>query len=260
MRIIILGSGSIVPTQQRFGTSIYIEEGENNVLLDCGPGTLEKMRRLSLSPFTVQTLCLTHFHIDHVTDLLPLLKLRAYTEEGLPNPRPQHLRIFGPKGLRKFLSTVIDDNEYFSYVKTLMRYESYCVIEEADPWRNSSIGGLSLTMAPVTHDFGAAYRIDTPHASVVFSGDTSINTDIIKLAEGADILIHECSFPSEKLVGKHVSERELGRILEAVKPRVLIVSHLYPIWEKQLHRLVEELEKGYRCRIIVPSDCLELIF
>lgn len=260
MRIIVLGSGSIVPTQQRFGTAIYVEVGGSRILLDCGPGTLEKMRRSSLSPFDLDAVCLTHFHIDHVSDLTPLIKLRAFTEKGLPNPQPKNLKIFGPKGLKRFLETTIDNNEFFSYVKILMRYESYCSIEEVEPWKTCDLNGLGLTMAPVSHEYGAAYRIDTPEGSLVFSGDTSFDTNIARLAERVDILIHECSFPSESLVGRHVSEQELGRILELARPKVLIVSHLYPAWEAQSARLVEELEKRYRCRLIIPHDCLELTF
>ena len=35
-----------------------------------------------------------------------------------------------------------------------------------------------------------AYRFDTAHGSVVFSGDTTVNDDLITLAQGADILVH----------------------------------------------------------------------
>ena len=35
------------------------------------------------------------------------------------------------------------------------------------------------------------YRFDTADGSVVFSGDTTVNDDLIALARGADILVHQ---------------------------------------------------------------------
>ncbi len=253
-----MGSGSIVPTPYRFGSGHYVEAGEGRFLLDCGPGVLEKMKNLSLSPFKLTALLLTHFHIDHVADIFPLLKLRAFTPEGLPNKTPEKLRIFGPKGLKRFLETLIDNNEFFSYVKTLMRYESYSSLEEVEPWRVFEVEGVRLTSAPVTHDGGVAYRLESKGVSLVFSGDTSFSENLVKLAAGVDVLVHECSFPHERLVGQHVSEIELARIVAKVRPKIVVVTHLYPIWEGEEHRIAKTLEQSYRCKVVISRDGIEL--
>ncbi|MEM4288891.1 MAG: MBL fold metallo-hydrolase [Nitrososphaerota archaeon] len=258
MRIMVLGAGSIVPTASRFSSGFYVEAGERRMLVDCGPGVLEKMRRLAISPFKIDTLLLTHFHIDHVSDLFPLLKMRAFTPEGLPSRVPERLRILGSQGLKRFLATLIDNNEFFSYVKTLMRYETYCSVEEVEPWRVYDLGGARLVSAPVAHDGGVAYRLDYEGVSIAFSGDTAFSENIIRLAEGVDLLVHECSFPSERLVGKHVSEVELAKIVSLVRPKIVLVSHLYPVWEPEEFRIVEAIEKSHQCRVIVARDCLEL--
>ncbi|MCS7146284.1 MAG: MBL fold metallo-hydrolase [Nitrososphaerota archaeon] len=258
MRITILGSGSIVPSAFRFGSGVHVRAGEVEMLLDCGPGVLEKMRRLSLSPFNLSAVCITHFHVDHVTDLLPLLKLRAFTPEGLPNLEPKPIRILGPKGTKRLLKTLIDENEFFTYLATLMKYESYSQSEDVEPWKTYDIGGASLTSAPVTHGGGIAYRLEYQGASIAFSGDTAFDENMAKLAKGVDVLIHECSFPSEKLAGQHVSEIELARIVELARPKTVVVTHLYPVWESQEHRIVEALEGRHRCRVIIANDCLEL--
>ncbi len=259
MRLIVLGAGSIVPTPYRFGSGHYVEAGESKLLLDCGPGVLEKMRNLSLSPFKLTAILLTHFHIDHVSDIFPLLKLRAFTPEGLPNKSPEKLKILGPKGLKRFLETLIDNNEFFSYLKTLMRYESYISLEEVEPWRVFEFEGVRLTSAPVTHDGGVAYRLESHGASLVYSGDTRFSENLVKLAEGVDVLVHECSFPHERLVGQHVSEVELAQIVAHVKPKTVVVTHLYPIWEGEEHRIVKTLEQSYRCRVIIARDCIEVL-
>lgn len=258
MKIVILGAGSIIPTASRFGSGIYVRAADSEILLDCGPGAIEKMRRLSISPFRISAVCLTHFHIDHVSDLPALLKLRAFNLEGLPDSKPKELMLLGPKGLNSFLKTLIDNNEFFSYVKSLMRYDSYCKTMEVEPWKVYDLRDVKLISAPVSHDGGVAYRLSYRGLSLAYSGDTMYDVNMVRLAEGVDVLIHECSFPQERLVGKHVSEAELARIVAETRPKTLVVTHLYPIWERQLHRLAEAIERSYRCRVVVAHDGLEL--
>ena len=52
---------------------------------------------------------------------------------------------------------------------------------------------VRVTAVAVTHGHAVpalAYRFDTPDGSVVFSGDTTVNDDLIALAQDADILVH----------------------------------------------------------------------
>ena len=53
--------------------------------------------------------------------------------------------------------------------------------------------GVRVSAIAVTHGRAIpalAYRFDTADGSVVFSGDTTVNDDLIALAQGADILVH----------------------------------------------------------------------
>jgi len=54
--------------------------------------------------------------------------------------------------------------------------------------------GVRVTAVAVMHGRAVpalAYRFDTADGSVVFSGDTAVNEDLIALAAGADILVHQ---------------------------------------------------------------------
>ena len=55
-------------------------------------------------------------------------------------------------------------------------------------------GVVRVTAVAVTHGRAIpalGYRFDTADGSVVFSGDTTVNDDLIALAQGADILVHQ---------------------------------------------------------------------
>jgi len=259
VRIIVLGSGSIVPSTSRFSSGVYVDVGRTELLFDIGPGTIEKMRHISITPFNISILCLSHFHVDHVSDLPALLKLRAFTTDGLPHPSPPKLTLIAPKGVKKFLERMIDQNEFFSYIKELMRYERYTDVLEVGEWETLELNDIRITAAPVSHVGGVAYRLDHAGRSLVYSGDTSYDENIVSLAKGVDVLIHECSFPREHLVGQHVSEAELARIVRETKPRVVIVTHLYPIWEGREDQIVRAVESVCTCKLIVARDLLDFV-
>ncbi|MCX8201875.1 MAG: MBL fold metallo-hydrolase, partial [Candidatus Caldarchaeum sp.] len=89
---------------------------------------------------------------------------------------------------------------------------------------------------------------------VVVSGDTVPDERLVDLAKGCDILVHECSFPHDKLVGKHTSEKQLGEIAARVMPKKLVVTHLYPAWMGREHELVEAVRQSGVHQVVVAED------
>jgi ribonuclease BN (tRNA processing enzyme) len=89
-----------------------------------------------------------------------------------------------------------------------------------------------------------AYRFDTPERSVVISGDTAYCPELIELARGADVLVHEALFlPAiEALVARvpnarrllshlhasHTTIEDASRLAAAAGVRTLVISHLIP--------------------------------
>jgi len=85
-----------------------------------------------------------------------------------------------------------------------------------------------------------AYRFDTADGSVVFSGDTSVNEDLIALAGGADILVHQVADLSylrrhgmddaevARMAALHTDVTEVGGVAERAGVRELILSHYLP--------------------------------
>ncbi len=252
MRIIILGAGSIVPTPRRFSSGILIETSMAKILMDAGPGTVEKLRKIGVNPNTVDLLLITHYHIDHVSDLPVLIKLRPFNSWGGKEEHPPKLKIYGPRGLRKFINETLFENEFFGYMKTLGYHE---LVELEEMWysESSPFQGIVIRSAPVEHYDGVAYRVEAEGLSVVYSGDTTPDGRLVSLAQGCDILIHECSFPRSHMMGKHAIMEELVEIADKIRPKMLIPIHLYPIMDEYVERL-ESLVRERGVRILVPDD------
>jgi ribonuclease BN (tRNA processing enzyme) len=89
-----------------------------------------------------------------------------------------------------------------------------------------------------------AYRVDTPAGSVVFSGDTGPCDNVVRLAAGADYLVHEvidvdsiagrvAKLPNRDsiinhLTESHTSPEDAGRIAARAGVKTLVLSHLVP--------------------------------
>ncbi|MFY9930461.1 MAG: MBL fold metallo-hydrolase [Streptosporangiaceae bacterium] len=104
-------------------------------------------------------------------------------------------------------------------------------------------GILRVTAVAVTHGRAVpalAYRFDTPDGSVVFSGDTTVNDNLIALARGADILVHQVADLNylkrhgtgdaelARMAALHTDVSQVGGVAERARARELILSHYLP--------------------------------
>jgi ribonuclease BN (tRNA processing enzyme) len=104
-------------------------------------------------------------------------------------------------------------------------------------------GVVRVTAVAVTHGRAVpalAYRFDTADGSVVFSGDTTVNDDLIALARDAGILVHHVAdlgylerhgitgAALERMAALHTDVTEVGRVAERARVRELILSHYLP--------------------------------
>lgn len=115
---------------------------------------------------------------------------------------------------------------------------------------------VTATLVPHGAAYPAlAYRFDTDHGSVVFSGDTAVSTNLIRLAQGADLLVHEAvelessaaRMGWNETTMKHMREvhtdvAEIGRIARDSGVRSVALTHLVPDafahreWEQALKK------------------------
>jgi ribonuclease BN (tRNA processing enzyme) len=102
---------------------------------------------------------------------------------------------------------------------------------------------VRVTAVAVTHGHAVpalAYRFDTADGSVVFSGDTTVNDDLIAMAQGADILVHQVAdlgylarhgyagADLDRMAGLHTDVTQVGGVAERARVGELILSHYLP--------------------------------
>jgi ribonuclease BN (tRNA processing enzyme) len=220
MQLIILGSGTGVPSLNRGSPGFLVKTENQSILLDGGSGTLQRMLQTGVTYKDLDAVLYTHIHPDHCADLVPLLFACKYQEE----PRFKDLLITGGKGFRDYLEGLRWVHGSWIEPQTFRLHIREVATDEL------SIGDLLVRTLPLDHmRESVGYRITSPQGhALVYSGDTAYCPTIVELAKGADLLLLECSFPEGKKIAGHLTPALAGRIAQEAGCKRLCLTHFYP--------------------------------
>lgn len=79
------------------------------------------------------------------------------------------------------------------------------------------------------------FRFDTEHGSVTFSGDTTMSDNLIELARGSDVLVHEsintqgshlAAAAQSHMLQSHTEVQQVGTIAARADVPKLVLSHI----------------------------------
>jgi len=83
----------MTPMPNRWLTSLMLRCAGSDILVDCGEGTQIAMKEVGWSPKSIDIMCFTHFHADHISGLPGMLLNMANSD------RTEPVVMIGPKGL-----------------------------------------------------------------------------------------------------------------------------------------------------------------
>ena len=244
LKVTLLGTGVGISQPGRSQAAILLENGQP-LLLDCGAGTLLRLEQAGVPTEPLDTVVLTHLHLDHVSDLLALANARYLS--GLPG-----LAVYGPKGTDLWFGLL--RSAYPNLEK--MQFK----VHELSPMDSFSIKGFDIFAEEARHSVTAlAYRLEAEEKVIVYSGDTEPSARVTALADGADLLIHECSFPEPFDVTNHSTPLKLGNMLRNQGVKRVVLTHLYPQAEGHEDEMAEQVIERSGAPTIVGWDLMSLI-
>jgi ribonuclease BN (tRNA processing enzyme) len=222
--ITILGSGTALNTARRGSPGYLLSHGSSSTLLDCGSGTLRQLAKGGVEFQTVSRILLSHVHVDHVADLVPLLFARR-------NPdleRVLALEILGWPGFAAYYEAL--KGVYGRWVED--KRGLLTIGEIAEGVRD--FGDFRLKSRRVAHVEGSlGFRIEFKDGPTLsYSGDSDVCPELVELGRDADVYIVECSFPDHLKVKGHLTPGECGRIARESGCKKLVLSHFYPICDQ----------------------------
>jgi ribonuclease BN (tRNA processing enzyme) len=281
-KVTLLGTkGGPRVNKGRANPSNLVTAGGRSYVVDCGYGVTRQLIEAGVEAHEVRTILVTHNHSDHVLELGPLV-YNAWAG-GLREP----IDVWGPppvghimSGFFNSLGYDIDirmDDEGRPDLRKLVRVHEFDAVDapstvfERDGVRVSAV---KVRHPPLTHAY--AYRFDAPDRSIVLSGDTTYSPELIALASGADVLVHEVmhlvgldrllarnpNAPTlrKHLMASHTTTEQLGHVAAEAQVHTLVLSHFVPGDDPSITGAMwtEDVRKTFTGEIVVGRDLMAI--
>lgn len=245
MKLTILGSGTHIPVEGRSNPAYLLDIDGETVLLDCGSGTLRQIASAGRSEWEIDRIFLSHLHIDHTIDLIPLFFTFKYQEKE--NEPFKNIPIYAHPEFEMRLKNL--EEIYGQWIDSKKRgYTHVKMLPNQSIHENFKIETFTANHA----DHSLIFRLtNRKNQRFVYSGDTSPTEDLIRAAYRADLMLIECSgreFPAMK---GHLSPKDVKTIILEAKVKKAIVTHINPENDKlDLHSQIAT-EKA---EVIIAKD------
>jgi len=278
-RLILLGTGGGPrPRKVSSASAQVIIVNDTAYVVDCGNGVARQLAIAGVPLPRLRHIFITHHHSDHNADYGNLIWL-AWTA-GLRT----RVDAWGPPPLEKMTRLFFEMNAYD--INTRIADEGRVPLVPLVHVHELSDGGVLLqdenvkvTSAlvhhpPVVPSFG--YRFDAADRSIVISGDTAPSDNLVRLAQGADVLVHDALYVPgvDRLVARvpnaaalkrsimshHTSAEDAGRVAQKAGVKTLVLSHLVPPDDPGItdQMWLDAAQVHFKGTVVLGKDLLEI--
>lgn len=285
IQLTFLGTGAAVPSVERNVSALMVQREGEALLFDCGEGTQRQMMRYATG-FTLADLFVSHYHADHtlgIPGLLRTMGLQGRTAALTIHGPAGANRVLGELvtlGMEKPKFPVevvtispgdrIDRGEFAIEVgEARHKGKALCFalaeherLGRFDPDLARRLGvpegplwGRIHRGESVTLDGGR--RVDPgelvgpprPGRRVAISGDTTPCPDVVELARGADLLVHEATFGSDELERaretRHATALQAAEVAREAGVGRLVLTHISARYTREAPELLAEAREVF---------------
>lgn len=298
LRVVFLGTSGSVPTLKRSLPSVVVQSPKDQWMFDCGENVQRQMMHSKVSFHRKMKIFITHLHGDHVLGLPGLLQTMALMDRKEPVQifGPVGLKDFlactketlnfgltFPVEISEITAEgVVCDEEEYAIIAKKSRHavESYAFayVEKPRPGkfypkkalalgiaagelRSKLQGGKEVTLADGKMvKPGDVMGLPRAGRKIIYTGDTKPFESFAKFAEGADLVIHDCTFDdflTEKAAADgHSTPSQAAGQAKAAGAKQLVLSHIsarYPNAEL----LLQQAKKVFP-NSVLAEDFMEL--
>ena len=278
-RLILLGTrgGPRVGGGRNNPSTLLLINGVPYVV-DCGAGTSRQLLAAGVALNRLRYLFFTHLHSDHMLEYGPIFYngwvtgLSTRVDAYGPPPLESATQAFW-EYLRFDVDTRIEDEGRPDprHLLVANQFDSPGVVMQNDDVKVTS---AAVVHPPIKQAYG--FRFDTKDRSIVISGDTNYAPELVKLAKGADVLVHEVLYPPgldkllarvpnaitlrQHLVDSHTVPEDVGRVAAQAQVKTVVLSHLVPGDDPDItdDMWSEGVRKHFKGQVIVGKDLMEI--
>jgi ribonuclease Z len=247
-KLIILGSSNAVATEGHENTHMVFVGAERTILVDCVSSPLLRLEKAGVDYHDLTDLILTHFHPDHVSGI-PLLLMDMWL---LGRRRP--LNIYGlphtlerVEGLMGFFGWERWPDFFPVSFYRLPEQELAPVLESTD---------FRVFSSPVRHMVPTiGIRVEAKQSAkvIAYSSDTEPCPEVVRLAAGADVLIHEAAGRGRG----HSSAEQAAGVASRAEVASLYLIH-YPTGDNASPDLLAEARRRFQGEVVLAQDFMSL--
>jgi ribonuclease BN (tRNA processing enzyme) len=232
MRLTVIGCSGSFPGPDSPASSYLLEAEGFRLVIDMGNGALGVLQRHA-ELFGIDAICVSHLHADHCIDLSSYWVARQYAPQG---PRPP-IPVYGPQGTTDRIAGIC--GEKADSIRARFDVRNLSPTQEIGPFR--------VTTERMNHPvetFG--FRVEHAGWTVAYSADTGPTDALVRLADGADILLSEASFTDadNNPPGLHLTARQAGEHATRAGAGQLVLTHLVPWYDRELS--LAQAARAYR--------------
>ena len=258
--------------------STLITAGNKQFIVDAGRGVVPRLSLLNpgkeaKSFAKIDRVLLTHLHFDHIVSLDDL-----WLSRWMNARRQQPLQVWGPAGTKAFIGNMVSTYEADISARIGAAEElvananrSGVTIVTTEITEDGVIyqeDGVKITAFAVDHEMPAlGYRIDYRGKSVVLSGDTTYSPNLIKHAQGADLILHEVFGYSprfeklpllQKILRAHTTPEQAAEVFSLTKPKLAVYTHIGTFGDVPSGEFVDRTKKLYDGPVIIGEDMMTI--
>jgi ribonuclease Z len=247
-KLIILGTSNAIADAEHANTHMALVEKDACVLVDCSGTPNVRLNLAGLSLDSVDDLVLTHFHPDHVS-AVPLFLMNLWLMG-----RSKSLRVYGLhhtlERIEDLMSAFRWDNwpNFFQVAFHRLPERERVTVLERETFR--------IISSPVRHyvpTIGLRFENSSGSSAIAYSCDTEPCPSVVRLAEGAQVLIHEASGAG---VG-HSSASQAGGIARDAGVEQLLLIH-YPTGPYFSDSILEQARETFSGNVRLAEDLMEI--
>lgn len=197
--------------QLRNTAGTIIEGEEASIYLDPGPGSLVHCQSYEMEK--VESVIVTHGHVDHYTDAEPLIELISLIEDNPCN-------LLAPE-------TVL--NGYGDVQQSVSNYhQEMCteVVNMSDK-NKVEVNGMKIEKQDMFHSEPKTIglKISENGQKIGFWSDTKFVDELTDFYKDCDIIVINCFFPRDVNSRKHTTVKDVPEILERIEASTAIITH-----------------------------------
>ena len=291
--VVFLGTGAAVPVPSRGTTSQFVDIHGHTYLLDAGEGVQLSLRKNKRKFQKLKGVFISHMHGDHVLGLPGLLSTMSLLgrKEPLPVWGPDAL---GPwldatwHAIQAHMSFEVEFKPWGDGAEILEEGERHRLLctptkhriptralrieEHSLPWKldgaKAKLAGMpfhvrqalkrgeSVLWNGEVQEASMWCKPPAPARAYVYSSDTRPCESVKALAEGADLLYHDCTF-SERDAARakdthHSTAKEAARLANQAGVKQLVLGHISTRY-RDVVELLEEAQ-SFHTDVVVATD------